>query len=383
MGAIKMVLGCVLAVVIWPTSLSAAMPDPCEINRATMWMADADNLERHGSDQRHYSNVKIRYQDALDVYDYGAVFRGLQDELVEWMTVNGSDKPHENLLHALQILNTGFAELDYGAWLAEAAPQNEEELKEAASRFVDKFISECGTGHFDLKTTEIDCGWFPVEYGVTCAEVQGMADCRSAEDFLYRVHAIRHLILDFKKDAVLATIRGIRLAADRWEHFLTDGKTMYPWEAGLNAWWVGGGTTQRPPLHQWILLHPQLAASVSSESFSDLRARDAFCVEVLGHLWYGWHDECRPEEGLGWWGLTAVAMFRDDMRPGVGFALEYGRTLTLGVAWHDDDEDDDWFDNAPYVVMSVDLLSFTRETATQYGRFTSEAENRLQAISGW
>ena len=135
-------------------------------------------------------------------------------------------------------------------------------------------------------------------------------------------------------------------------------------------------------MHQWILLHPQVCVSVSTRSFGDLTARDAFLVEAFGHLWYSWQDENRPEDGLRWWGLTAVAVFREDVRPGAGIALEYGRTMTLGVTWHDDDEDDDWFDDEPYVVMSVDLLSFVQEKASQYRSLRKQAQDRFDGMVG-
>jgi hypothetical protein len=57
--------------------------------------------------------------------------------------------------------------------------------------------------------------------------------------------------------------------------------------------------------------------------------------------------------------------------------------MTLGIAWHDDDEDDDWFDSAPYIVLSVDLLSFTQERAQQFKQFSAQAKNELSAIAGW
>jgi hypothetical protein len=383
MRATTAVLICVLVSVLWFIPTGVARGEPCEIDNAVMWMRTADEESLHQSDPRYYTNVRDRFSDWLDVYDYPFVFRQLEQELEEWMLTNGPDGPHENLLHALRLLNGGLADSDYGQWLAELSPQSDEELKEAAQQFADELIEDYGTGQFQFKSLDTDCGWFPAEYGVTCSEIENMEDCLRAEDFLYRYHTIQQLVNAFKKAAVLETVEGIRMAASRWEHFLADGKTMYPWEAGLNAWWVGGGTTQYPPMHQWVLLHPQISVSLSTESLADVTARDAFCVEVLGHIWYQWHDESQPQDGIGWWGISAIAVFRDDMRPGAGLALEYGRMMTLGVAWHDDDEDNDWFDNAPYFVMSVDLLSFTQEKAQQYREFSATAQRELSGMAGW
>ncbi|MCK4510790.1 hypothetical protein KAW64_03575 [bacterium] len=374
-------LVCVLCTASLLVGTSAVRAAPCGRIDAEDWMETVDEKP-----ETSFKEISKPYREALEVYDYPSVFGQVQEDLEDWIGANGSDTPHDNLLHALELLNDSFAESDYAdyqEWLAEQPLRSRKELKTEAQRLLDRFLEEYSTGEFQFMTGEPESGWFQSEYFVSCEEINAMEDCSRAEDFLMRAHTVEQLMLAFKLDAVEQAVHGIRTAAARWEHFLDDGKTMYPWEAGLNAWLVGGGDVQNPPMHQWILVHPQICASISSELLEEVTARDAFCVEMLGHIWYSWQDDFRPAEGLDWWGVSAIAVFRDDMRPGAGLAIEYGKMMTLGVAWHDENEDDDWFNDAPYLVLSIDLLSFTQEKAGQYREFRREAHRRISDVAGW
>lgn len=361
------VLVCVLAVAMCFLLSGVVHSTPCE-------RTDPQEWEPSDSDPRSYAATVERFQSELEAYGYASVFRQLQSDLEIWIYENGTDDPHTHLLEAFRTLNTRFA--DYERRLAELVSEGDEDLDAAAGQFLD----EHATGLFQRMDTP--CGWFSGTHNVRCGTIRQAVDCAQAEDFLYRTDTVERLIGDFRSAALAETVRGIRLAAARWERFLDDGKTMYPWEAGLNALLVKSGSVQEPPMHQWVFLHPQVCASLSTSSLSDLTARDAFCVEALGHLWYTWRDEACPERGMRWWGICALAVFRDDMRPGAGLALEFGKTMTLGVVWHDDDEDDDWFDNDPYFVMSVDLLSFARQEVSRYASLRDEARGRLDALTG-
>jgi hypothetical protein len=107
---------------------------------------------------------------------------------------------------------------------------------------------------------------------------------------------------------------------------------------------------------------------MTTDDIQELRAKQALAIEALGLIWYRWKNASAPAEGLSWWGLSAIASVRDDMRPGVGLLLHYGRMVTLGVSWHDDDRDDEWLDRPPYVIASFDLFQLAKATAPEYRR---------------
>jgi len=379
MRAVTGWLACVLAAVFLCGPLEVARAQECEPGDPQDWMHSPQP-----KDDRSYASARERFADELEHYRYAEVFRALEQDLRVWMLEHGDDEPHLKLLHMFGVLNGEFSH--YEEELARLAGRSDATDRALGKQATNEFLKTYRTGLFQFVEAYPRCGWFSAGYTVSCDELDavGRSDPCSVEDFLFRATTVDSLLWEFTtRDSALAqTVQGIRLAADRWENFLSGGKTMYPWEAGLNAWWIGGGSPQEPPMHQWILLHPQVCVSVSTRSFGDLTARDAFLVEAFGHLWYSWQDENRPEDSLRWWGLTAVAVFREDVRPGAGIALEYGRTMTLGVTWHDDDEDDDWFDDEPYVVMSVDLLSFVQEKASQYRSLRKQAQDRFDGMVG-
>lgn len=331
---------------------------------------DPDKWKPSDEDPRSYAAVSERFAEELEAYDYARVFRQLECDLREWMGGGPSDTVHQHLLGAFEILNGRF--VDYDKLFRELVLDRGKSPDDA----VEAFMEVHPTGYFN----PLGWKWFKPPNTVSYADVGQMEDTASAEDFLYRQDTAKKLLSRFSESIRNENFRGIHLAARRWEHFLDDGKMMYPWEVILNGMLIRGYDIETPPTHQWILLHPQVCASLSSDSWSELKAKDALCVQALGHMWYSWKDDDHPENGMRWLGASAIAVLRDDAGPALGVALEFGRSATIGAAWYDSDGDDDWFDDEPSVVLSVDLLSFAQEEMSAYRSTANEAIERLGTL---
>jgi hypothetical protein len=331
---------------------------------------DPDKWKPSAEDERSYAAVSERFADEVEAYDYARIFRQLEYDLRKWMESGPSDTVHQHLLDAFEILNARF--VDYDKLLKELVLERGKSPDEA----VEAFMEVHPTGYFN----PVGWKWFKPPNTVSYEDVGKMDDTASAEDFLYRVTTVQSLLARFSEDIRNENFRGIHLAARRWEHYLDDGKMMYPWEVIVNGMLIRGYDIETPPMHQWILLHPQVCASLSSDSWSELKAKDAMCVQALGHMWYSWKDDDHPENGMRWLGASAIAVLRDDAGPGLGAALEFGRAATIGAAWYDSDGDNDWFDDEPSVILSIDLLSFAREEMNAYRSTANEAIERLGAL---
>lgn len=310
-------------------------------------------------DPRSYKQVKVRFNKDLEVYDYPSVFLSLQRELEESPVWTRNEPAYRSLHKAMQILNERFSHF-------------ESELSVAGSEMkpLSEFLDQYGTGLFQFPCPDGVC--FREDYTVSYMDLEILADSQ-AEDFLYRIYTANRLLTDFKKPALTVTAKAIKDAKERWEILMREGMSQYPWEAAFNGWVIGGGTIQFPPSRQWVLVHPELGVEISTDGIKDLRAKEVMAIELAGHVWYRWRDIDKPAKGLNWWGVSAAASLRDDIRPGIGFMAHYGRFLTLGLTWHDDDNDSKWFDGAPYVIMGIDLFRFAEDRVPRYQKKIEEA----------
>lgn len=147
-------------------------------------------------------------------------------------------------------------------------------------------------------------------------------------------------------------VRFLEHQVERWENYLDRGYSQMPWESLFNGY-VLSLPEHGPPDRQWILLHPSLGIEASTSSIDDIRVKESLQVELLGHIWY------RGDDLDNYWGVSASASFREDLDPGLGVLVHLRRHWSLGVTWHDFDED-------PYLFLSVDLFRFARRKAPVY-----------------
>ncbi|MDF1554992.1 MAG: hypothetical protein P1P84_18125 [Deferrisomatales bacterium] len=301
-------------------------------------------------DSRSYESVTRRFEDLLQVYDYPAVFRALQQDARASSAWRGDETTHRHLLQALEVLNGRFATF---ARYRDAGSGGAPDL--------DRLLDDIPTGLFQCVDERCFSG---TPFEVTYEELAGLPAAQG-EDFLYRVDSVHRLLWNLKQPAIRASVQGIRRARQRWDRFVEQGMAQYPWEAVGNDLLAPEGSIEFPPQRQWIFLHPQLGVEVSTDGLNDLRVKESLLVEVVGHVWYRWQDT-DPAAGLRWWGVSGALSLRDDLRPGIGVVGHYGKLVTLGVLWHDRDEDDNWFDQAPHLVFGVDLFRLVEDRAPAY-----------------
>ena len=113
---------------------------------------------------------------------------------------------------------------------------------------MDDFLSRVPTGLFQFPCPDNRC-FLGHRIEVTYDELEKIPD-EKAKGFLYRIETVNHLLIDFKGSGLQKTLKTIHDAATRWEVFLRQGWSQYPWEAAFNGWAIGAGNIQFPPNHQ-------------------------------------------------------------------------------------------------------------------------------------
>ena len=321
---------------------------------------------RKPDDPRAYEQVTQRFQQPLADQAYPTVFLQLQRDLEGTRALSPQDKAYKSLLQALTTLNERFATFDT------------ELAKTDSDKAVDEFLQRIPTGLFQFPCPDSRCFLGqPIE--VSYDQLEALPD-EKAKDFLYRIETINRLLTDFKSPALKATLKGIRDAAKRWELFIREGRSQYPWEAAFNGYVIGAQDIQSPPSHQWVLFHPELGVEISTNAIKDLRAKESLLIDVVGHTWYRWRDANEPSKGLDYWGIAAVTAFRSDLRPGIGVMAHYGRFINVGVVWHDSNGDSKWFNEPPFFVMGIDLFRFAEYKAPQYQKRLQELVDKQKKV---
>ena len=313
-----------------------------------------DTWEYGNGDHRAYQNVKERFKSELALYDYSLVFRELQKDLGSSTVWAKSEPAYQRLDKAFSTLNERFGRFDL-------------DLETAENREV--FLQRYETGLFQ----RLDLDYFSgKEFAVTYDDLEKLQPTQR-EDFLYRVETVNCLLSDFKNPLLKVNVQAIRRAEKRWDLFMKQGMSQYPWEAAANGWLIGGGSIEFPPTRQWIVAHPELGVEISTHRISDMTAKESLLIEVIGHVWYRWLDANDPAEGLRWWGIAAAATLRDDMGPGIGFIFHYGRFVTAGVTWHRESGEGGWLQKSPYVVFGIDLFRFAEDRVPRYQQKAKDA----------
>jgi hypothetical protein len=319
---------------------------------------DPEDWKADTTDARSYERVAARYRDALGVYDYPPVIHALDEDLQKSRAWKGNEQAYLRLRRKVDQLDNAFSGF-------------EDALRDAQQRGTafNEFLTEFKTGVFQYPCLGQTC--LADEDAVTYAEIKDLPPAQ-AVDFLQRLRTLSMLLTRFKLPATGRTVNAIHLAHERWQQMVEEGRSQYPWEALINGWIIGEGTIQQPPMKQLVVAHPSVAVEMTTEDIKNLRAKEALSVELLGLIRYHWKHRDAPTDGLSWWGVSGVMSLREDLRPGAGFLLHYGRMVTLGAVWHDDDEDDKWFDRPPYVIASVDLYQMAKGRIPEYqSRFVS------------
>ncbi|MFN0058580.1 MAG: hypothetical protein ACKVX7_09015 [Planctomycetota bacterium] len=180
-----------------------------------------------------------------------------------------------------------------------------------------------------------------------------------ATDLRYRAEALHTLLVELKRVSRADAVASIEAAVTRWSNFLDRGYSQYPWESLVNGKLWSPIRWDKVPRQQLVLLHPELGMEVAIRNDRDAKTDELLLLHVLGYVRYFGADR---DYFLG---ASATAASSDDNGFGFGSTLHLGfpqltknfTHLSVGVLWHDIDDDGDYFDQAPFVSLSIDLLS--------------------------
>lgn len=137
-----------------------------------------------------------------------------------------------------------------------------------------------------------------------------------------------------------------------WDNYLQRGYPQFPWENLANDHWVSSAWN-RPPSHQWILVHPTpgLLLDLGAAKRSELDA--ALLVHAVGHVWY---DDARE----WYFGASATVALTSERNRGLGYGvtLHVGNAsddsvlppIDVGAVFHEGPRDDGWL-----VTVGVDV----------------------------
>jgi len=182
-------------------------------------------------------------------------------------------------------------------------------------------------------------------------------------DMRLRGHAVWSVLKHFVAPIQNAQLNAIRDANVRWDNYMKNGYSQLPWEALLNGAVLNFHAFD-PPDKQWIIVHPSLGLEFSTAAFKTTEFQEALNLEILGFIAYF------GEQGKNFMGASASIMMRDDLGPGIGPVVHFAKNMSLGVAWHDTN-DNDKLDDPPFVFMTVDLFRFLD---TESSKFKAEMD---------
>jgi hypothetical protein len=197
-------------------------------------------------------------------------------------------------------------------------------------------------------------------FDVTVAQVEALPFERF-DDFMHRVNTAERLLRDMAKPNRAVALAAITAAAERWRQYVFDGRSQYPWEMALNGFTTAAHSDiQNPPRRQWILAHPEVGVEIGTAGAgaANMTAKESVLIQALGHIWYRW--PALSADDLGWWGVSASVSMREELRPGIGFTVHYGKIVNVGLLWHDIDRDGS-LDGTPYVHTGVDLFRLAKK----------------------
>lgn len=181
-------------------------------------------------------------------------------------------------------------------------------------------------------------------------------------------HAFSYVLRRFADPLQDAQYDALVEADEMWRNYLFEGYSQYPWEAAFNGL-VLDPKPFEPPSSQWILLHPTVGVAFSTESLDDIRAKGTLNVELLGWLKYRDHNK-------RYLGGSVAASFREDLGPGIGVLAHWTKGFSLGAAWHDTDDDDNLFNDSPFVYLSFDLYRYVQGELPRF----QEAYGRIESL---
>ena len=158
------------------------------------------------------------------------------------------------------------------------------------------------------------------------------------------------------------TVEKLTALAKRWDTFIVDGYSQFPWELALNGA-LRSSTDYEPPSRQFILLHPSLSAEVHGAALDQLSPINVLSIEALGAVFYnGEHSRYA--------GASIVTTTASGVNASAGIYLHlWFPQMTAGYVWRKDQAGKP----AGATVLSLDLYKFVSKSASDVKSVRDEA----------
>ena len=338
---------------------------------AKSWLTDVQKAV----DPRWPDRVLERYADELSRGQHGKVLRALSDEfrLVKWPS--SQDALAARFQRRMDAVAAAFATAQ-----AQGAADGALDTLEARDKVLAKFnATRTGTQSLlpELATLDQSVGPVLVFFAGTLADPDDTSEMivtyRPKADNTYellvpfelmldlrlRAEAVRRVTDDYVKPVQDRAFDAIKKADRQWRNYLENGYSQYPWESFVNGK-LWNFSAFEPPTDQLIFLHPALGIEASTVSLDQLTANESLNVEILGYLHYYGDDH---EHFLG---ASIAASLQDQIAPGLGLVVHWTKSFSVGVSWHDIDDNGNPFNDTPYLFLSFDLYRYLQSEGSQF-----------------
>jgi len=183
-----------------------------------------------------------------------------------------------------------------------------------------------------------------------------------AADIRYRAEALNRFLIDLKKVDRIQSDQEVEASLRQWHNYLNRGYSQYPWESFVNRE-LWSPTWANPPVQQLVVGHPELGLGFSTKKASAAEIDVTLLIHAVGYIHYF-------GEGDYFAGLSGSLFFNGDHGFGFGPTFHTGCPglierfphLSFGMSWHDVDDDGHFFDDSPFLNVSVDLLRLLQPT---------------------
>lgn len=356
---------CFLAILTITASLRAQEPPAIYLPNNNQWY-DAN-------DARSVDSIRDRHRTLIESFEWVQLFsslcRGIAQGSEDWSDY--ADSARQYFLTECSLLVSQFKRA------TKAARLNAKDSVAAilstvqTDRFSEGIDAQGNLAFFAGRETEI----VPLTTGPR-GEPLFQLSREQIENIRYRARAINSILKqDVLGTAYLDAVMAMERAEVRWQNYLQDGVSQYPWEVLFNGLLSSPGI-QYPPRYQLLLFHPEISVEFSTHSFDNFVPEEAMTIDIIGLTYY------TSDDFSHFWGISTITSHRSDLGLGIGARLRFGASVNAGIIWHDIDDDGNYFDASPYAVLSLDFFQLLKSRADKLREVRDEIRSKATLLEG-
>ena len=205
----------------------------------------------------------------------------------------------------------------------------------------------------------------------TSIDLATVANSAARRALCWRALTLSRMLSAYGGPGRRLAVQALEASAERWDNYNSKGYSQFPWELALNSARFSP-TSQNPPRHQLVFLHPSISLELvapSLDSLEYLRRLDAITVEPIGFLIYN-------NSRSFYYGLSSLVSLPGDGRVGAGLMAHIGTYGKVGaVLWRADGPDGS---EDRSLIVSADLYQFLTSVP---GRLREAKARALQLVT--